>query len=337
MLQLDYRISSAMNIKLLASLTIFGLTTLCQASPLNSQILQTTSNLNVAKTLSPTNIPDPENFLVQRKGAGKNHVVQGLALDPQRSLLYTSHVVTAKPETVAINQFKFQNSHVWQAQSAQAPSDLIGHQGISVEPHSGLLLASAGSSIENRGWYIVQFSYSANQQPSSPRIIQVFDQGYSKNTNSMPIISPDGKYLIVRSAQNKKNVIRVFKYDLLNQNNKTNISQDYQYEWTVEPSLTQDNYPFQAMTTDGEYVYFISGFGEANKPKRIFVYTIKGQLVQKLNNISLGQQYSSMIGQSKYWEPEGMSYNPITKQLYILFAVGDSGKRLGLVYKINLS
>ena len=326
-----------MKIKLLMLFTTLTITSQSFSTPLNTQILEAHPNQITKQQNTDVNRVNTENFLLQRKGAGKNNVMQGIALDMPNTLLYTSHAVTKKPETVAINQFKFQNAHVWQAQSAQKPSPLIRHQGISVDPSTGLLLASAGSSVENRGWHIVQFKYAANQLPINPRTIKVFGDGYSKSTNSMPIVSPDAQYLLVRGNKNKQNVVRVFKHEQLSKTMQNDLSNQYLYEWKVDSELTQDNYPLQAMTTDGKYVYFMSGRSNPDQPKRIFVYTLKGKLIQKVKQVLIGQQYAALMSQSEYWEPEGLSYNPTTKQLYILFAVGDHGKRLGLVYKLNLS
>lgn len=326
-----------MKIKPLMIFAILSATAQSFAAPLNTEILEAhTHQINTQQDPN-VNRMNTENFLLQRKGAGKNNVMQGIALDMQNSLLYTSHAVSKKPETVAINQFKFQNAHVWQAQSAQKPSRLIGHQGISADPSNGLLLASAGSEVENRGWHIVQFKYAANQLPSNPRIMKVFGDGYSKSTNSMPIVSPDAQYLLVRSTKNKQNIVRVFEHEQLSKTSQNDISNQYLYEWSVDAELTQDHYPLQAMTTDGQFVYFMSGRSNPEQPKRIFVYTLKGKLVQKVDRVFIGQQYAALMSQSEYWEPEGLSYNPTTRQLYILFAVGDLGKRLGLVYKLKLS
>ena len=280
---------------------------------------------------APSSLSTPS-ITLQRKGAGKNNVVQGIALDQKRDLAYTMHV-TGNPEKGAINRFNFNTSTSFiQSKDVQLPSSMIGHQGITVDPATGDLLTSAGKDIKNRGWHIVRFRYTPNAVPTF-QIIPVFTKGYSKGANAMPSFSPDGRYLVIRGNKDKTNIIRVYERPNL----ESLATQKPRYEWAVTSGLTSENYPFQALTTDGRYVYMLSGNGNPNLLKRLHIYTIQGQLVQKIDNLSLGQAEAKQMGSASVWEPEGLTFNLADNQLYIFYGVGEKGKKLGRIYKVQVN
>lgn len=320
----DQRDNFMLKIPLFAS-ALFALSLTSYAAPIQLQDVQDPKQ-QLQKTASM-----PNGLILIRKGAGKNNVVQGVALDNQRNLLYTTHV-TGKPEKGAINRFIFgEKANYLVAQDVQKPSDMIGHQGISVDPISGDIFASAGSALQKRGWKIVRFTYTPNEVPQV-KPISVFTQGYSTGVNTMPSFSPDGQYLAIRGHKNKVDVIRIYTRDFLN--NPTVVKP--LYEWKVDSGLTGKNYPFQSMTTDGKYVYMISGNSQPDLLKRLRVYTLDGQLVQKIDDMSIGRQAAKHIGPTSVWEPEGLTFNQKAQQLYILYGVGEHRQKVGQIYKINV-
>lgn len=305
------------------------LTTACSmfAAPLKPQDLQDRPQSNQKIRLFQ---PTDTSVTLQRKGPGKNNVVQGIALDEKQNLIYTTHV-TGNPEKGAINRFNYtQSSNELHALDAQKPSTMIGHQGISVDPLTGTLFSSAGPDVEQRGWNIVAFNYTPNQLPNA-KTIQVFSAPYGQNLNTMPSFSPNGQYLIVRGQKDKQNVVRVYNRNIL-----TTAQASPLYEWFIDKQITRDKYPLQAMTTDGKYVYLLSGTSRLDLAKRLYVYTLQGQMVQKIEDIQLGRSAAKQLSEKGAWEPEGLTYNPKTKQLYLFYAVGESKQRLGRIYKINV-
>ena len=286
--------------------------------------------------------PDPANLgdasqpiTLIRTGRGNDHILQGLALDHRHKFLYTTHV-EGHPEQGVINRFKVHSSNLWSAQDAQKPSALIGHQGIVVDPQSDFMFASAGAGIANKGWYILKFQYMPNAAPSDPQLIQVFDKTYNKITNTMPSITPDGKYLLVRGNNHKINVIRIFKLDLITEKNLTDIRFLYEDEWPIDPGFTHDKSAFQGLSTDGTYVYLLSG--NKNKgPKRIYVYDLTGKLVQKMDHVTLGHFDSLSNPVIQYWEPEGLTVDSQNHQLYVLYSIGNTGQFLGRIYRMTIN
>lgn len=283
-----------------------------------------------------TNLGDAtEPITLIRTGLGNQHIVQGLAIDQRQKMLYTTHV-EGHPEQGVINRFHFQDSNLWSAQDVQKPSSLIGHQGISVDPQSDFLFASAGSAIPNKGWYILRFQYMPNAEPSHTQVIQVFDKRYNKITNTMPTFTPDGKYLLVRGNNHKTNVIRIFKFDLISKKNLTDIRFLYEDEWPIDSGFTHDRCAFQGLSTDGTYIYLLSG--NKNKgPKRIYVYDFTGKLIQKMDSVTLGHFNMSSNHSIQYWEPEGLTVDQKNRQLYVLYAIGKDRQFLGRIYRIKIN
>jgi DNA-binding beta-propeller fold protein YncE len=284
----------------------------------------------------PTNLGDAaQPITLIRTGLGNYHIVQGLALDHQNNFLYTTHV-EGHPEQGVINRFKLNSSNLWSAQDAQKPSPLVGHQGICVDPHSDFMFASAGSGIPNKGWYILKFKYMPNAEPMNTQVIQVFDKRYNKITNTMPAITPDGKYLLVRGNNHKSNLIRIFKLDLITQKKLTDLCFLYEDEWPIDAGLTQDRCAFQGLSTDGTYIYLLSG--NKNKgPKRIYVYDFAGKLLQKMDSVTLGHFETSSSHAIQYWEPEGLTVDSQNQQLYVLYSIGNSGQFLGRIYRMKIN
>ncbi|MDN5511687.1 MAG: hypothetical protein L0G64_05090 [Acinetobacter sp.] len=286
--------------------------------------------------------PDPANLgdaappiTLIRTGLGNYYIVQGLALDHRNQFLYTTHV-EGHPEQGVINRFKLNSSNLWSAQDAQKSSPLVGHQGISVDPQSDFMFASAGSGILNKGWYILKFQYMPNAEPMNPQVIQVFDKRYNKITNTMPAITPDGKYLLVRGNNHKSNLIRIFKLDLITKKNLTDLCFLYEDEWPIDAGLTQDRCAFQGLSTDGAYIYLLSG--NKNKgPKRIYVYDFAGKLLQKMDAVTLGHFDTSLSHAIQYWEPEGLTVDSQNQQLYVLYSIGNSGQFLGRIYRMKIN
>lgn len=289
---------------------------------------------------TPSDNHQPSNFLQNtyrsltliRHGAGKNNVIQGIALDLKNNSLYTLHV-TGTPEKAVVNRFNYSGYGLATAIETQLPSGLIGHQGFSVNPIDSSMYSSAGSAIANKGWYITRFTFTPNAQPNDFKIIKVFSDGYSKGTNSMPVFTPNGRFLIVRGKKSGHDVLRI--YNLKNKIlDSEDISHNFQKEWKIDRSLTKDNFYLQAITADENFIYLLSG-DQRLLPKRLFVYDFNGNLISKNENIILGWNIAATSGVEQHWEPEGMSYDKNSKKLLIAFAIGDKGRRKAIVFFVS--
>lgn len=267
-----------------------------------------------------------------RNGPGSNHVIQGIALDQKNSFIYTLHV-TGNPENGVINRFSYTDDNSATATAIQLPSNLIGHQGISVNPQDGNLYSSAGSAVENRGWHITHFTFKPNSKPINLTILKVFGDGYNKTTNSMPTFTPDGKHLIVRGKKGIKNILRI--YNMKEQSYERDLSSASYTEWSLDPILTSGGYYLQAITADNKYIYLLSGKDDL-LPKRILIYDLNGKLININNDVVIGLDIAKASGTEQHWEPEGMAYDINNKNLLIAFSVGDKGNRKAVIFFVSM-
>lgn len=280
------------------------------------------------------NTPSITSTLLIRTGVGKNTILQGLTLDSSNQQLYTIHSF-GKPETPVINRFSYTQSKQLTALDAQKPSLYLGHQGLTVDPITHQLWASAGAAVENKGLYIVGFQYQPDSEIKDPILIKVFNEDYDKETYTMPVITPKRDYLVVRNKKDKHTIIRVFKIKEDTLNTSRDLSTSALYEWKIDNNFHKGKYAFQGMSSDGKYVYLLGG--SANElNKKIYVYTLDGQPVQQLSAVTVGGRDSLVKANQggNHWEPEGIAIDSIRKEMILLFAVGTTKNSFGQLYKI---
>ena len=272
---------------------------------------------------------------LHRLGKGKNNVTQGLVIDDKTDGLYTLHV-TGKPEKGVVNYFLLvDESNKITACSFQNPTDFIGHQGLTFDYSNGYLVSSAGDAFSYKGWFITHFKYQQQTFPYDMKFTKVFDRPYNTRVSTMPVLTLDAKYLIVRSKLNGRDLLRVYNSEEVNFRIESDISSGQNTEWFIDAGLTNDNYVLQAITADNKYIYLLSGGGNREN-KRIYIYTLKGELVRKFNNVTVGKKDSLNSGKEKHWEPEGLAIDRKSKSLVIMFALGDHKKRFAQLYYIPL-
>ncbi|WP_240730978.1 hypothetical protein [Escherichia sp. E3659] len=270
-----------------------------------------------------------------RLGKGRNNVVQSFVIDNKTDRLYTLHV-TGKPEKGVVNNFVLgKGSNQITAYSFQNPTEFIGHQGLTFDYNSGYLVSSAGDAFSYKGWFITHFKYAERAFPYDVKFTKVFDRPYNTRVNTMPVLTLDAKYLIVRSKLNGRNLLRVYNSEKVDFRNESDISSEENSEWFIDKDLTKNNYVLQAITADDKYIYLLSG-GTNRESKRIYVYTLKGELVRKFNNVTVGKKDSLKSGKEKHWEPEGLAIDSKSKSLVIMYALGDHKKRFAQLYYIPL-
>lgn len=302
-----------------------------QSLALSDCLSNPSSNLQKACSLSRSYL-EPVNL--HRIGKGSNNVVQTLALDQKSRVLYSLNVA-GRPEKGVINRYKnIDNKTDLIAMDAQLPTNVIGHQGLSVLPDSDWLLSSTGNAVENNGWYITLFQYSPNGIPQLIRNVKVFDSTFDNTASSMPVITPNGHYLIVRGKKDKLDVIRIFDIRNIDLLKDSDISNDYLHTWSVSRDFTGKHSYFQGITSDNDLIYMLSGKVDQSH-KKLFIYNMVGEEVERIN-VKLGQQDSLLAGNISYWEPESLTIDSENKSLIILFAMGDKGKRLAKFYTVKL-
>lgn len=276
-----------------------------------------------------------EKYELHLAGPGKNNVVQGVAIDHKNNALFTLHV-TGKPDKGVINRFDYPLEKVAYTGSYQIPSALIGHQGITVDERTNWLWSSAGKAYDSPGRYINGFRFSTDNGLEDARFVKVYGDEFRDYGYTMPVLSPSSKFLIVNAFKNGKYFIRVFDTTKIDLYHLDNIDGMQVFEWTIDSSLVKDKYFLQAVASDGKYVYLFGG-GDNKLDKRLYVYTLSGELVQKLDHFTLGKEDALKSGSEAHWEPEGLVYDEKSRSLLFLFANGDKGARFATLYKIKIN
>lgn len=297
--------------------------------PLNADLLQKSPAITSSGNVNTR----PNETVFTRIGKGKNRTVQGVAIDHDHRKLYLLNV-TGTPELGVINLFNEDNKKEKIAADAQWPSKWIGHQGIAYDPVGKKIWVSGGHRIDDYGRYVVSFHFRSDNLPTDIQPVKVFPNTYRKRISTMPALSPDGRYLVVRGELNDQMVIRVFDRQKKDFGKYVNVMQHAAYEWPVPASLFSDDNPLQASATDGKYVFLLSG-GLDKQDKKLYVFTLEGKPVQTLDHLTLGKEHS--LEEKGTWEPEGLMIDPAhPDQLNILFATGQIGHRNARMYTVPI-
>lgn len=295
--------------------------------PLNQDLLQ-----QVPSASSDPKVKLNETVFT-RIGKGKNNTVQGMAVNDARKRFYLLNM-SGKPEQGVLNLFTNDGKNHKTAVSAEWPSDWIGHQGITYDPVGKKIWVSGGHRIYDYGRYVVSLHYRADNLPDDIQPVKVFPNTYAKRISTMPTISPDGRYLVVRGELKNQMVIRVFDRQKRDFGKYVNVMNHYAYEWPVPVNLISETAPLQATATDGAYVYLLSG-GIDSQNKKLYVYTLDGKPVQTIDNLTIGKEHSQEPKGT--WEPEGLMIDPAhPHQLAILFGTGQTGHRIARMYTVSV-
>lgn len=285
-------------------------------------------------------------YVMTRIGAGAGNVVQGVAFDHVGGYAYTLNI-TGTPELGVINRYRSDGPTNQTAIDAQTGSNQIGHQGLVVEhlPDGGTrLISSAGSSVPEQGRKIVRFEYVPSGEPANVEIYTLFGAEFAAAGSTTPTLSPCGRFLVARGYIDMANFIqriRVFDWPRLREAGPGDYSNAFLYEWQIDTSLLGTDYPLQGMACDGQNVYIIAGNSDINTDKRLHVYTLSGDVVQKIHNLTWGKSAAQGDGAGTFWEPEGLamyfSGGASRPVLAAIFATGDSGSRLARVIPVGLN
>lgn len=324
-----------LNKSLLLLILNISISTYVHSNPLDTSALETNENpslytkfIGFISNSDKISSQKPE-IILNKYNPQDPNVVQGLVIDNRQDYIYTMTSL-GKPEKSIITRYKYKADGTLLPDIAQPETNIIGHQGITLDPLTGTIWTTAGNGIKNKGWYIVGFKFNDPSSLNNPIIKQVFDKDYKNYTPAMPSISPSGQYIVVagHNIKNNSSVIRVF--DFRNLINNSGLSKPI-YEWSIDKSLFKNNFFFQALTTDGNYVYLLGG-GENKLNKRIYVYNLKGEIIQKLENVNIGKP-SFTNNNNIRWEPEGLSIDSKNNNLLIMYESNDNSHKYAEIFK----
>lgn len=188
-------------------------------------------------------------------------------------------------------------------------SDVVGHQGISVEGGSNgnpwLWVSRSG----DNGRTAVRFAWRPDVVPDAPQVYTLFPAGYMDRNVTMPKVCSDGRHLIARGRTSpREQFIRVFRLTDLVRGGPGDYSSRHLKEWRLPADVLATGLPVQGLACDSGHVYVVLGNARLNEPKIFLSLTLDGTLEQRIDDFSASQAVAAADG--KQFEPEGLSVLP---------------------------
>ncbi|RIY37924.1 hypothetical protein [Psittacicella gerlachiana] len=270
---------------------------------------------------------------LQPVGSRVGNVEQGFVLLPQLEQAYSQRVCNTGFSCITKYVYDPQ-TYTIQGKSSSIGSQLLGHQGISVQLIDSQVYfwTSAGFGITNYGHYAVRFQYLENQAPSNILRVRLFSPDFQERGNTTPAIATTGEYLIAVGEKAQQKYLRV--WDLKAQELTTlDWSEKFISQFLLDPLSNSKQYPVQGIASDGKLIYVFLGLYDINFPKLLLTYTLDGKLLGR-EFIEAGKDIALKSGKEKHWEAEGISL--VDNYIYIQIVVGDHRKRVSLLYRRSL-
>lgn len=219
----------------------------------------------------------------------------------------------------------------------------LGHQGLAVEYLQDSIRLWTTSSVGGR--YAARVQYSPNIPITTAEVYELFDGNnvFANSTSCTPTISTCGRYLVAHGTvfgdvSNTK--IRVFELSTILSHGPGDCTNLYLYEWSTQNIVDALN-PMQGIACDGSNVYLNAG-GTGFTPdvnKRLYVFTLQGQVISKDDNVTIGRSRALLDGDGTRWEPEGLSIISCsggTSSLMVGILSGQPSQRRFRIYACGL-
>ena len=228
---------------------------------------------------------------------------------------------------------------VFQAEPSVDGSAVLGHQGLAVEYlKSGIKLWS--TSVQG-GRFAARFSYVAGTPITTAEVYELFTNiSFANSASCTPAVSFCGRYLIAHGIRSGtiRGVIRVFDIARLVAGGPGNYSDKWLYEFETQGLHNADN-PVQGLACDGSTIFAVAGGTgfTASVNKRLFTFTIDGQLIAKEENFRVGRTTAKSDGDGTRYEPEGLAISSgAGGQTTLMAAIlsGQPGQRRFRIYGI---
>lgn len=214
----------------------------------------------------------------------------------------------------------------------QDPSELIGHQGLTIEhrPDGTMKLWTSGS---GRGYSAIRFNYTPGANPPTIENYKLFDYSFAPTALTLAI-SYDQRWLIAtsraRRGEGARFIARVFDFQKLTRFGPGDYSSQYVYQWSIPLA---SGIPIQGLACKADVVSVVCGGSNRSKPKPLMRFSIDGNPIWQLSDLRVGKE-ASQPGWS--YEPEGLCYSCIDGQqepsLLVGITMGRPGTRIRKVY-----
>lgn len=241
---------------------------------------------------------------------------QSFAMDDHRNRIYSQFVTRSDPPQTIITEYELIPDSQGLPLSMQPATELIGHQGLSLENSGGTVWLWAAAPGHSRD--VVRFKYSANASPDV-KLYTLFDASFAPFAISMTV-SYDNKWLIAASRKTDSskgvNTIRVFDLDTVLNHSSQDCSQLFKYEWSIPspPGL-----PVQGIACYKDVVAISYGTSKATEIKPVFYFTINGNELGNIPDINAGKD---KLPPRWSYEPEGLCYSRVKSSEEPLLFIG---------------
>lgn len=221
---------------------------------------------------------------------------------------------------------------VYPIDASAAGGTALGHQGLAIEYLESGIKFWTTSSVGGR--YAARVSYTANSPITDAEVYELFDGNnvFANSTSCTPTVSTCGRFVMAHGTRYGSyiTVIRVFDLKSMVAGGPGDYTKKWLYEWETQ-GLVDANNPLQGLACDGTNVYCIAGgtgFTETVN-KRLFTFTLKGQLIRAQTNITIGRDLALLDANSTRYEPEGLSIVNSSNGPILMVGIlsGDPGMR----------
>ena len=285
--------------------------------------------------INPMKMNDSNSYntkILYRIGTSTGNVMQGFCVDKKNNALYTTHVSSTYvvgEEWAIINKFQSESSLVSTATHSTAPSNIVGHQGISIQYFNDEIKfwASANYQVTNSGTKAIRFKINdtiAGAGNSTITDTEEFKLFPGTGGGSItPTVSSCGRYLVVEDNAS----VRVFDINIFT--TAGDYSSKCIYEFTIPAYLA-----LQGLACDGNFIYILQGRSDPNINTYLSTYSLDGKLISKNTNFDIGLTNSLQDGEGLHHEPEGLCIANIkgVDSLQMIVSSGDVGERSARVY-----
>jgi hypothetical protein len=286
-----------------------------------------------------------QRFNLTTQGAGSGNVVQGFASDPYTNELYTLHV-TGSPDTCVLNKFEADGARIQTSYRYNStPLTTLGHQELDIswdKDGARWFWTGENEAVTNQARYIKRFQIADGSGTeltvSNLQQFQVFTDAETtggETGSASTCISLDGRYLVTEYSGSDTNRVKVFKTATLMNGGAGDYSTQQVYSWTFD--LNTSDYPLQSMACDGSYVYIFTGNITTGNTLKVFVYTVKGQFVEEIDDFTVGETEAQGDGAGTAYEIEGAGWiwHGGQPMLSCSIASGNSGSRVNRIWVLG--
>lgn len=249
---------------------------------------------------------DPDSSAITLEVEG---IPQDFAFDDRGQYIYVQSLrKSGGHETGFVSRLRL-NGSTASIVDRNLPSELVGHQGVSVENAGGGAPWLWVSRYGDNGREASRFRYQADAVPDDMQIFRFFDDAYMNKNVTMPKVCAGGRHLLVRGRTSpREQYIRLFDLAALNAGGPGDYSSRAIQDWRLPAEAFAEGMPLQGLSCDSKYVYVVIGNARMDDRKSFLKFTLSGKPVPHQQNFSASQRVASSDG--KQFEPEGISVLP---------------------------